>query len=377
MRTNRFGTLLLLAVLLPAATCKKKDEAAAKDKAAAPDEAPQAPQTTGTAPGSSDEAAKPEPGGETSAAAETTAPPADPHMARSVDPAGKAPTPAEPAAIPGTTEVRLLEPGTPPFAPLRYRLTAGTENTLTMVQRMRMEMRVAGMALPATDSPPMRMSITFRVADVATDGSASFEFRMGRPEVLEGEGGNPAAAAGMREALGLMEGFSGRGRCTDRGVTLDTSFDLPPGMPPEMNQIFESIKQSITQLSNPFPEEPVGIGARWEVVNGIEMMGMRIRQVATYALASLEGDLGALTFEIRQSAEPGEIRMPGMPAGLGARLERFDTTGTGTLRMRLDRIVPVSSSMTMQSDMEMGMDIEGQRQSMTMKMDMGIEVTGE
>ena len=53
-------------------------------------------------------------------------------------------------------------------------------------------------------------------------------------------------------------------------------------------QLLDQMQQSFAQMGAPFPDEPIGVGARWTVNTLIAQQGMKVQQVATYELTELE-----------------------------------------------------------------------------------------
>ena len=92
-----------------------------------------------------------------------------------------------------------------------------------------------------------------------------------------------------------------------------------------------------------YPEQPIGLGAEWEVKLPMKMMGMTIDQTVRYELLELDGDIGKLKvgFEIDVSGSP---TFPGMPLGIKVEFDKFEGEGDGTMAFDLTNLVPQSDA---------------------------------
>jgi hypothetical protein len=122
----------------------------------------------------------------------------------------------------------------------------------------------------------------------------------------------------------------------------------------------------------PFPEEPVGPGARWEVKLPLTTQGMTIDQTAIYEVVSLEGERLTTKSTIVQHATNQKIQNPAMP-GLKMDLTKMVGNGTGQRTSDLTHLLPATGTGTVHSETSMSMNMGGQKQAMTMKMDVTLQ----
>lgn len=293
-----------------------------------------------------------------------------------------APAPTQPAAPAVTmtgegSVVALLDPGVEPRAPLRLKLAAGQQQAMVMTMRMAMAMDIAGTKAPKTTIPPMEMTMNLRVTEITGEGDIVSTFSLDSIEVLS----DPAAPAEvvnqLRSMLGTMTKMSGTSTITPRGIVKAADFNIPADVNPQLKQTMDSMRQQINQLAVPFPEEALGVGARWTVTQHLEQQGMKLQQVATWELKGREGDVVKLASTIVQNAEPQAIAAPGMPPGTSVNLDRLSSTGSGTTELDLGRVAPTRGSMTLTSSVAMTTNANGTKMPMTMDMDLGLEITGK
>lgn len=197
---------------------------------------------------------------------------------------GSGPTPvpggeAPPAAVgetAATGDVTLLEPGSAPRRELRHVFKKGASQRLSMKAKTRV--KGASMPLPTiTLDAPMES----RIVELNPAGEARFQFKAGPFKTGMGGGGGMGAGLGgmLGGAVGASapEKVSGWGWITARGVVRE--FHVEEGA---------SDGDAPVEKGDPFPEQAVGVGARWEVRSTFEEKGVLVQQTSTYELVKLE-----------------------------------------------------------------------------------------
>jgi|GEM_PF-1048018 len=269
----------------------------------------------------------------------------------------------EPVAPPTVT---LLDAGVEPRAPLRLKLEAGAAEETTIAMRMGVEMTLDGQKVPGRAMPKARLGLSARV-DAVTEAGATWSATITEASLEESPGTSVAMLGQLREGLAAVKGLTASGRISDRGVTTLAGF---AGAEPEgpMKTLLEGFRESLVQLAVPLPEEPVGVGARWQVEQVVPQGGMRIRQTTIFDVVSLDGEQVVARVTLTQAAEPGEASAEGLPPG--AKLEGFKGTGTGETTLSLGRILPVSSTAKVATAVEMTVPApDGGGRTMAMAMD--------
>jgi hypothetical protein len=262
-------------------------------------------------------------------------------------PAETQPAQAQPAAPTGPPVVTLVEAGSEPHQPLRFRPKVGATQAIEMTARIEMAQSMGGMAMPSQKAPTMRyaMQTTITAADEAGDISYAFEYTSA--EVLDEPGVNPLVADMMRNALKAIQGLRGTGVMTDQGFAKLARFERPPDMDPMLLEQIGEMERSMEQLVSPFPAEPVGVGAVWKIQSATEQQGILIRQTATVHLVAVDEGRVELRMEVSQRADPQKIEAPGMPP---MNLKAFKADGTTTSVLRLDQLFPEASTTNLTND---------------------------
>jgi hypothetical protein len=261
--------------------------------------------------------------------------------------------------------VTLLAPGAAPRAPLRYKIAAGQKSVMDMTMGVGIAMNVGGMAVPM-DMPPILMSANIDVTSVATNGDVTFNVAFTKMGV--GPGADPNIAAVMESAAATITSLKGTATVSSRGVTKSAKLDFSK-VDPSMHQSLAQMTSSVENLSMPFPEEAVGVGGRWEVRQSMNSGGIAMFQKAEYEVTAMDASSATVKVKIDQQAPPQAFSNPMMPAGVDATIEKMSGTGTGTLTIRFDALVPTSSVETMSS---MVMTMSGQSINSDTRMKMTI-----
>lgn len=271
---------------------------------------------------------------------------------------------------PGAVDVRVIDAGREPRRQLRYVFREDMRGRMTMEMRMRMSMSIGPQDVPEIVIPPVRVTMSIDETDLTDAGNLRYKARWEKAEVVaDADTPKPLVEALETEYAGLA-GMTLTAEVTPSGVVTEIGVALPTSASQQAKQLFESMEQALRQIMAPLPSEPVGSGASWLVVTTVDTPILKVTQEATYELVELAGDTLDLTVSITQKAPPQDVVPPGMPPGTKVRLERLDSSGTGTTNLDLTSLVP-HVSMKLTSSMAMEVEAGGDRQPMRMKM--GVE----
>src|SRR5262249_10525552 len=136
-----------------------------------------------------------------------------------------------------------------------------------------------------------------------------------------------------------IKGLTSTGVMSNRGINKKIDVKVPPSSDPQMRQTMDQMRDSLSNMDAPLPEEAVGVGAKWEVKKPVHSQGMTLEQTADYQLVSLEGDLVNVSFTANQSAENQKIQSPGM-GGAQVNLIKMTVDAKGTRAADLSKLNP-------------------------------------
>jgi hypothetical protein len=286
---------------------------------------------------------------------------------------GGSPGPSEPAAGVGATRVVLVEPGAEPRRVLRYRVTPGDRIGLRMTNRLAVEMKLGEPdpdlgEPPDTSIPEFVMECDVSIEDVAPEGRIDFLWEVNSIGVSAVEGDAPTL-------FSELEGTRIRCSCSPTGIGTVRSIESEDVAEVEDNPILKSLTSGlgngIHEVTVPLPEEPVGIGARWEVTRTVTQMKLRLIQTTIYELTGSTDDTARIHVAVAQTATEQKIELPGVPSGAEVRIASLHAGGSGDVELRLTEIVPVASSLSMKIEAEL--EVRDEEESHTIEMDQRLE----
>jgi hypothetical protein len=146
---------------------------------------------------------------------------------------------------------------------------------------------------------PLTATYVTTVQDVTDDQiTASFEFKDISAHLPASAGA--AAQQQIDQAFKSIQGLGGTIELTPSGAVTSTDFDLPPNAPAALSSTIDQLAGQTSQVSVPFPSEPVGEGAKWQVETQLDAAGVASDQTATYTLDSIDGDSYSISVQLDQ-----------------------------------------------------------------------------
>lgn len=287
------------------------------------------------------------------------------------------PPPPPPAVdLPGP-EIKVLDAGAEPREPLRLKLAPGQTQAMVMTMKMAMGMSIGTQKAPSTTIPPMQMTMNLNVKEITPEGDIRTDFVLESIEVLPDPAAMPAVVDAMKTMLGSMSKISGSQVITTRGIGKSATFNMPPDINPQIQQTIDGMQRQINQLAVPFPEEPVGVGARWTVTQHLEQQGMKLDQVATWELVKREGTTITLANSLIQTAEPQPMAAPGLPPGTSIMLEALESKGKGEVQADLTQLSPLKSQVGLEMHMRMLTSAAGINTPTKMDLNLDVSIAGK
>lgn len=285
----------------------------------------------------------------------------------------QAPTQAGFPALGSPPIVTISSTGAEPRQAIRYAIANGRKDHMTLDLRMSIAMDMAGMAMPSMQLPTMRMGADLSVTDVNAAGDASYKMAFTDLNWVKSSDVDPDIMAALQASAVDLTTLSGGATISSRGISRNVTLDTSKVTNPQVAQMMGSMSSAIQQLSLPFPEEAVGIGARWTVRQAMSTGAMQTYQKFDVEVTAL--DATSCTFKIasEQSAPPQAVTLPGLPPGVQASLESLSGTGTGTMTVHFDSLVPQSEA-TMKTATVMNVAMGGDSQRMSVQASIGMKV---
>ena len=251
------------------------------------------------------------------------------------------PVPPEGEARSQVPVVRLLDQGRGELLPLRWKPQVGVPVRAKMTMQMGMSMRIDGTAIPSVDLPAFAFTMVATAGEPDDAGRYPVE-TIYEKVALEGET-EPMIRRMIMDMLDGMKGAKVTFQMDARGIVSSSNAEDFPAEILQMMGGEQGLRSMIESLSQPLPMEPVGIGARWEVVQEMQAPNApRIRNTLVYELVRRDGDAIELSVSGTQTGEQQEFDV-GVP-GAKAVLKNADGTVRGSAYIRLNRLLPTSAT---------------------------------
>jgi hypothetical protein len=277
-------------------------------------------------------------------------------------------TTVSPRATAGQTQIKLIAAGAEPLAVYRLQAAPGSQQNVKMSVAMSMTMGVPGMSGEAMKLPVIQLGAKVTTKSVADNQDVSYEAVFEKVEVAADAEAEPMLRQAMEQQMSGLKGVVVTGRLSDRYQSKQADVKLPPGVDASTRESLEQMKGTFVNPALTLPEEPIGVGAKWEVRTQQKENNINVDLVATHELtAAADGQLTIKTTTTR-GATNQKIANPMMP-GLQVDLTKLTGSKKEEFVLDLAKLLPVTYQSEDWSEMSMAMNQGGQRQTMTMKME--------
>ncbi len=247
--------------------------------------------------------------------------------------------------------VTLLDAGQEPRKELRLKFVEGATQQSIMTITMSQTATVDEEETPSQVIPPIIQTMEIHIDSVELDGSAKISL-----EILEAhadaqaKGVDPVLVGLLNDAYADIAGLFVTSHVTPRGIYTSTTFELPENTPPGYEQIIQSMSQSLDQMSNPFPIEPVGVGAIWRVVSVVEL-GAPLVVKREFELVAIDGDTITLrtTGDVQLIHDKAPADIPELPEGMSMTFDSIFGSVTGSATQNLHELMPRSAKGSQQT----------------------------
>lgn len=258
----------------------------------------------------------------------------------------------------------VLEAGAEPRQALRFAPQANETQTATMTLQTNVAIAAGGQVLPSVDAPASMMTFESTITQLDDNGDIHYQMYCTGIEVGDSPNAPPEVREVLEAQLNNLVGMGGTFVMDSRGNIKDSNFSLSENADAMTQQIFDQALQSVEQMSTPFPEEAVGLGAQWQIAQTLNVNGMELTQNVIYELVSFQDNVATLNVSMEQQAPSQPIAPPGLPPSATVTLNSMLSEGEGQIILRLDRLMPESGTMSVLSETDMNIFQEGMPEEM-------------
>ena len=234
------------------------------------------------------------------------------------EPGGSGDAPAE--------KMRVTESGGEPRAVRRYAFAANRVEKRILTMQQSVSQTMQGQTQPGQEIT-LKMSLDLTPKQVKKEGS-TIEVKLTKVELP----GAPPQATQMLASLG---GLAGTFDVTPHGEAGEISFTANQQMKSQLAEtVVQGLSQAVQLLLAPFPEAPIGVGAKWEIAPSATGQGDQGMKRFTLKELSAEGGVVGAEIDIKvpRRAQQG-------PRG-GTMFVEVEGKGRYTYQVRFDRVSP-------------------------------------
>jgi hypothetical protein len=269
---------------------------------------------------------------------------------------------------PSAPQVNLIDAGAEPRKVLRLHPKVGAKQTVGLTMKIASEMKLGAAPATATKIPAIKLSMDVTVKSISPEGDITFEMVLDDANVVEEEGVMPQVIEALKSSLGGIKGMTGTGVKSDRGFSKTSEMKLPAGAD---NRTLDQMRDALSSLSAPLPEEAIGPGAKWEVRSTPESQGVMMVETTANQLVSVDGEQLLVKGTLAQQAANQKMKNPG---GLSQRIISLKGNGTSEITFDLAQLLPLEATSDSHTDTTIEMTSGSQKQTVVTKTEMNMEL---
>lgn len=230
--------------------------------------------------------------------------------------------------------IRVRDAGMTPRSPLRYRVSPGQTETLYVELARAQAMQAQGQGTQG-GLPPVQLEVKMGPASPTPEGFIRHPVEVTQIRLSKAaDRMSPAQREQVEQTLAPLLDVEGWSDMDVQGRIRRSEFRGADRVPADLNALLANIRSAL--LSVPFPDEPLGVRARWEVERKVQLSGIWIDQVVTYHIEGIRRDELDLQITARGTAPPQNIA--------SGRLEAYQTSVIGSATVRLTHFTPYSEA---------------------------------
>ncbi len=253
-------------------------------------------------------------------------------------------------------KIEVINLGNEPRIPLRFTPVVNTTEKAKMIINMNMEISLQDNPIPGPKIPNVIFTVESVVKKVESNGNIHFKVKFTEVELTPDKDLPKEFREVMEKELKKIVGMGGDFVINNQGKYISGNFDIPKSVESDLGSITTELSQSLQQMSAIVPEESLGIGAKWTVTENLDSSVFQMKQIATYELVALKDGIATVNVTIAQNADKQEFKLPGFSSlknnDFRLMLNSLKSTGKGNMEMSFYRLLPISSNISINTEME-------------------------
>ena len=253
------------------------------------------------------------------------------------------------------SKVRVLDAGKEPLAKLAYAATKGDTQPLRIDIEQKMVAIAQGQKTPIT-GPPQALDVDMATGDVDDTTGALVTLLLRGITLKPADGVDAEVLGELQKQLSTLSGYTLTERVSPSGEISSATTKLPPTAPKGAEAFLTAVNDVFRSMLPSFPEQPVGVGAKWQAISREDRGGASVVQLAEYTLKEQTGTKVTLGYSMRQIAAGDQIKLPvPVPEGTSTKITKFSSSVTGSLVVDTKEIGPVKGRWTQDTKVNLDM----------------------
>lgn len=244
--------------------------------------------------------------------------------------------------------VRLLDAGKEPLEKVAYAPAKGDAVAIHLDLGSKIDLSAQGQPTPAILVPPQVLDVDVQTEE-ADEATGALVAMLLRKVTVRPEGQiDQASADQLSKQLENLKGYALRERVSSHGVGSELKVEVPASAPEGAEQLLTSLNAAFRAMIVALPEEPIGTGARWQVLSRDDSSTITsVVELDEYTLKDRSGTKLTVDVVARQLAASDKIKLPmGMPASVSTKLVKLSASSTGSLVIDTKQMGPVKGRST-------------------------------
>ncbi len=257
-------------------------------------------------------------------------------------------TKAQSAKVP---QLKVISTGTGNKEKLRFTPKVGAKQTVNVTLNKDTLMSIGDFKMPRAKLPAYIITLDSTVTKVEPNGDIHYDIAYSDVNIEGDAQTKPELIRVISRQIGQLENFSASAVIDNQGRAKKVDYVIPKTVDVNIKFLVEQLANSLQQVSSPVPEQAVGTGAKWQVNSDTSINGINLKQTTSYELLSVKNGVATLNVNLQQQEKSTQvIDYPGLPLDGILTLQSFKGNAKGTATIELDKVMPVSSQLSLLAD---------------------------
>ena len=257
---------------------------------------------------------------------------------------------------------------------LRFKLIEGATHTMVMSMKNR-QRPLNGRAASSSNWPAMVFTAAMKVEKVEKSGDAHCVAEFIDVTVADEAGVQPAVRDGTQKTAEMIKGTIADIIMSDRGFYRSSKMRDVNDV--RLMRVMDSMNQGMQQAFPLLPQEPVGVGAKWQVVTTPNLGGIIQTITTTHTLTSLTADGATFDLVIARTAKEQDVESPAGPPGMSVKVKSLSGAGNGSTEVLFTRPTPIASTTTSKGTVDMTIKLGDDSSVHQLEMTFDVKIEGK